>query len=188
MARFVEVISETAGGSERVTRVPFETLSSQVNEGNVQTVYAESVTLTDAQIKALPTTPVEIVPAQGAGTLIAPLWGRVRLNTAAGGYTIVGNPLWQLVHMASPFPIEASGFVNALSANTAGILSAPIPDLSSFNAEEEYLSWGLSGDEDARENVGLGIADVYNGLSDYTGGNAANTMKVTVLYTVIIDV
>lgn len=35
------------------------------------------------------------------------------------------------------------------------------------------------------ENKALQIADVFNGVADYGGGNAANTLKVTVWYAVV---
>lgn len=149
-------------------------------------VYLAKKTLTDAQIKALPTTPIPIIPAPGAGKLIWPISGRVRLNSTAGAYTVIGAPIWQLVYIALSFPIEASGFVVANPGlSVAGVTSAPIPPLSSFDAAEGYLSWGLTGDEDTRTDVPLGIADVYNGIANYTDGNAANTLETWVLYAIL---
>ena len=149
-------------------------------------VLRKTVTLTDAQIKALPTTPFEIIAAQGAGKIIRWLGAWIVLNNSAGGYVAIGLPILQLCYLVSPSVIEASGFVDVLGTlPVAGIHSAPIPPLSSFNDAESYLSWGPTDTGDLIVNAGLGIGDIYNGLADYTGGNAANTLKVTVLYTIV---
>lgn len=149
-------------------------------------VYRGVADLTDAQIKTLPTSPVTIVPAPGEGQMVLPIGGFVWLDNQEGVYVLDGDPIWQLVYVSSPFPKEASGFIDPTGAFLApGLYSAPIPSLSSYNAVEGYLSWGLTGDANERVNTALAIADVYNGVPNYTGGNVANSLRVTVVYTVI---
>lgn len=148
-------------------------------------VLSQTVTLTDAQIKALPTTPVEIIPALGQGKRILWLGGDVVLDTSAGAYDPPdAGAFWQLCYLTSPFQQEASGLISVGAMADPGVFEAPVPPLGSYNAAEGYLAGGLTG-ADAIDNVGLGIADMYNGVPNYTGGNAANTLKVTVLYTII---
>src|SRR5688572_11854111 len=55
--------------------------------GSEGVLLLSTVELTNAQIKALPTTPVNIVDRPGAGKLIQPLQVIMWLNTAGGAYT-----------------------------------------------------------------------------------------------------
>ena len=56
--------------------------------------YAQK-TLTNAQVLALNTTPITIIPAQGAGTIIEPLGGVLSFNGVTA-YTINGSNLLRL--------------------------------------------------------------------------------------------
>ena len=150
-----------------------------------QTVFSVTVPLTNAQIKALPTTPVVLVSAPGPGKKIVPITIDVSLDNQAGAYdgSSSGERFWQLVYMTSPNPSEASGLFGLNALAVAGTWAGSIPPLATFNGTEGYLMGTLTGAESI-ENTALAIADIYNGVDDYTGGNDANTGSVTLLYTV----
>src|SRR5690242_19531048 len=58
--------------------------------GGSSVVQTATKTLTDAQIKALPTTPIELVAAPGSGKVI--WWSMIVLRaTIAGSYTNIGD-------------------------------------------------------------------------------------------------
>lgn len=161
-------------------------MPSSITGGSLS-VLPVTVTLNNSEIKALPSSPMGLVAAPGPGKIIRWLNASVVLDNSAGGYDApeVGA-FWQLVYMVSPFVQEASGFVKIVPAiQIAGIYTASLPALAGYDADEGYLFSSLSGIGLDIQNVGLGIADVYNGVSDYTGGNEANTLQVNLLYTIV---
>ena len=150
------------------------------------TVLLQTVVLSDAQIRALPTTPFTIVPAPGVGKKVVPITADITLDNQAGAYdaTSSGERFWQLVYVTAPNPTETSGLFSVNALTVAGVWAGSIPALGTFNANEGYLQAALTGAENI-ENTALAIGDVYNGVDDYTGGNAANSLKVSVLYAII---
>ena len=50
-------------------------------------MYLATKTLTNAQVLALPTTPIEIIPAPGAGKIISFISGHITFNFNDGAYT-----------------------------------------------------------------------------------------------------
>lgn len=149
-----------------------------------QTIQQTTVTLTDAQIKSLPTTTIEIVPAPGAGKGLLLLRGRIETNTNAGGYVSASNQCaFALINadwdQLSNFALMRGGMSNEMvfSKGLTPALTVASGDYAGSLEETNYP---------AKENQAISITD-YSGGSNYTGGNASNTMKVTVFY-LIIDV
>lgn len=157
--------------------------------GHRQTVLQQKVvTLNDAEFRALPSTPFEIVPAQGPGTIIRWLGAWIVLDNSAGAYNgpSKSGAYLQVVHLASPFPIETSGFI-WLDApmQQAGIWSGTFPPFGGYNSSDGYLYHQPSNIGTAIQNVGLAIADVYNGQANYVGGDPSNTLQVSMLYAIV---
>lgn len=128
-----------------------------------------SVTLTDAQIKALPTTPVQIMAAPGANKVINVINIFNYLDATAGAYGNITNA-------------EPSTYYDG----TGGNISFG-GDLDMENPVKSFVIQPLPGILDITEDaINKGVMYyLENGASNYTGGNAANTLKVTVYYTVV---
>jgi hypothetical protein len=148
-------------------------------------VLSATVTLDNDQIKALPTTAVEIIAAPGIGKMIKLIAGQIRgdtwvapyTNTEQSGLVLMNSDGW---YLSSPM--------------IAGVLGGdPSPRYDDFLIPNTAVSgvahvsgYAFTGGDaiDLTENLPVQIKDDFNG-SDYTGGNAANTLKVTVYYVVV---
>jgi len=138
--------------------------------------------LTNAQIIALPTTGVDIVPAAGAGKLIQWLTCGYVLDTQAGGYGgDVPGTSWSLQLGGN----LVSGLV--LPSLVPGLFYGRVPPEAYEAAAfpDIIIAYG-SLEFSEMVNQPLQIQDFYSpGGGNYTLGNAANTLKITTLYTII---
>ena len=124
------------------------------------------VTLTDDQIKALPTTPVEIVAAPGAGKYLQLIIASVYAN------------------FVSAYNIDLGAYILNDNGNGFGSELFTIATAEPLQNIFQVQMDGSSSAPNVIENKNLAVIS-FDGVN-LTGGNAANTLKVTVYY-VIVD-
>lgn len=145
------------------------------------------VVLTNAQTKALPTTYIPLVAAPGASRMI--ILQSVALGAAhvAAEYTNVDNAAYILAAYGA-WDVDASSPAKATNILSGSVASfAPLPMNLSHAATIPAIYPGVApvGERTQVENVGLQLVADNNSMGDFTGGNAANTLTVTLLYSLL---
>lgn len=151
-------------------------------------IYQRKTILTDAQIKALPTTFIEVVPAAGEGKMVLLHNALIRSNQTAGVYTNVDTN----TNMFIAFSDEAGGWQDhasnpfiflSASSDRFAILSSPISAYTIAPNSDIMPPYIAQSFTNSFNNVGLVL--VIDNAGDLTGGNAANTLEVTVFYSIV---
>lgn len=166
--------------------------------GGGSLIHQATVELTDAQIKALPTTAVEIMAAPGAGKVILASFGVFKMDMAVGGaYTNrnavdpgasiqVGYGGNENESLLVTFPELLSGALISLLTNEGldyfyiltPIVAWPVAGAAAFPFPANVSVVGSS-------NQPLTIKAFNQGDGDFTGGDPANTLRVTVEYRIL---
>lgn len=155
-------------------------------------VHTVTVTLTNAQILALPSTPITIVAAQGANTTVTLVSATVVSDFAAAVYTNISATGYAfLAYSGTESPGLASSYIpndagNSLTAygDLFGSTTRKILQLVPY--QNTVADWGLTPvcvTRATRTNTPIAFAAAQAG-SNFTGGNAANTLAITAYYTV----
>jgi hypothetical protein len=153
-----------------------------------------TVPLTDAQIKALPQTGIEIVPAPGSGKYISlRLPADVSTNEFAADYIgvdagveiafVIGGDAGNAAYI-SRWALANTGLLTPRDFWGVGV-KAGLSLEAGFQSGTTF-SYAISGLTPSVENQPLKVW-LPNGIGDppLTGGDPANTLKVTVLYSVL---
>lgn len=166
------------------------------NQGGGSLLLSNTVTLNNSQILTLPTTPFVIVPAPGAGKANLIINALVISNLTIpytnidtdGNYIGIdyGNDIFEPTSLVVNDVGSGSSDLSALLDGTGAIFQ-----LYPIHPPTPLLTW-------TNRPVALGAIDnitnivnaplylfCYNGSGDFTGGNIANTLKVTIFYVVV---
>lgn len=149
-------------------------------------------TLTNAQVIALPTTPIQLIAAPAAGSRNRIIAASLVTRFTAGAYTNV-NTTWATLQiqsapgqwLAMPIfndsSIPTTQLTTVMNAAQNRVINLLIPDVypSGWVLDANIINDPADQDADATQ-----IAIDNNGSGVLTGGNAANTLKVTLYYAV----
>lgn len=156
------------------------------------------VTLTNAQIKALPTTSITIVPAQGAGKAVWPVFATARMDWHAD-YGNIDGADGQLGLGVTPGGLVTSFLQEVSTGLLTSLLAGGGPDGSwavFTPAQRVSRSAGFGDVPFVIADGGWYDSDIANKLLDLrmqnpagnlTGGDSANSLKVTLFY-VVVDI
>lgn len=153
-----------------VTTIPvhLKAQNSQLTLMDRRLIKYASVVLTNAQVLALVSTPITIVPAQGTTSITEPLGGVLSFN-GIGAYTINGSnqlKIWYTSRLTGPSASAAITTVGFLDQTSAKVIN--------FG--------GVPANEIITPNTAVVIQDTT--AVAYSGGNASDTLTVRLAYRV----
>jgi hypothetical protein len=143
-----------------------------------------TVTLTHDQIKALPSTAFDVVPAPGAGKMNQFILGIIEVDTAAGAYTNVNAAAqiqFQLAPTGNATPITTGVPLDGTLDVAGTALNSVLQDTTNTGFGNAFLAdIGISFD-----NLSIGVWIGNGGAGPFEDGHASNSMKITVIYQII---
>jgi hypothetical protein len=150
--------------------------------------------LTNAEIKALPTTPIDIVSAPGSGFRIKPIAVSLTGSFAAGAYTNINTTFAAIGvqntttdYMCNPLVNNSTaGAITDVSTFLAlGYVSCvDLSPVAIFPSANGSISVAATIAKASNDNSPLQVFMDNNGSGVLTGGNAANTLTIIVSYNI----
>lgn len=147
-------------------------------------VRTAAVALTNAQILTLPTTPVELVAAPGSGRRLVLVSVYMRSAFVAGYTNVTGTgPLFGgagLVVTHGPDDSDASTMRSLTIFAAAAVREWDALGPAISTAADVALGYGGAGTD--QSNKALNVVVRNAALGNFTGGNAANILRVSIAY------
>jgi hypothetical protein len=148
--------------------------------------------VTDAEFKALPTTGIELVAAQGAGVKLVPLFAVLDKDFTGGTYTNSAGDGWTNISvqvnnldLLSPLANDSDAVFDDFTqfCMNAGAETVYMVPTSKFNSEAGWLNvfrWGSA----VPGNAPI-MLKAYNDDGNFSPGHADNFVDVTVVYIIL---
>lgn len=159
-------------------------------------VFSKTVVLTDAQIKALPSTSIVVVPAPGAGFYTVPIHCVIELNApnnqhytnvtdetlaqGASDIVVTWGDNWVNAFRAVPMNYFGGFFSGKRVAFCSPFTGVSVPTVAEDQLWAFVMGYTFNG-QDRVENNALKVSADNSG-GNFTGGDPVNTMAVTVWY------
>lgn len=155
------------------------------------------VLITDAEMKALPTTTKTIVPAQGAGLLIIPHFTLLLFKSGATAYTNLDPNAYLNPQFAATASLQGSYLgtdasltdiadLPAVLGSTGGVawrFTYPYQNDRGAPSRWGALSYWFGSDVNA--NSAMELFAFNGGAGNFTGGNASNQFYAVTEYSVV---
>lgn len=159
-------------------------LATATVTGTGDTMQSTRIELTNDQIKALPTTPIQILPSPGTNKI-----NRIIMLTATAKFTapytnVANYPLCKLraLYAGGALATQDGEDGNDLFASTPNYSAHQTPtNISSASGSTDQ---GTSDDATAMIDQAINISVDNNGQGNLTDGDPANTLVINVHYTV----
>ena len=166
--------------------------------GGTGSIERQIVTLTNDQIKALPTTPIVSVSAPDAGSRVAIVSATLRLNSASGAYANVNTTYSTLTFATSLGAWLGTTVLNDSTLTEAGLtyflagganrLVQLIPGHDAVamaaTSGRQWIAPFPAYAVDILDGEAVYLSLDNNGSGNLTGGHANNSLKITTYYAI----
>jgi len=144
--------------------------------------------LTNAQVKALPTVPVEVVPAQGVNCWIVPMCAAYQSDFTGLAYGNIADPVYSNLGLCWNGNInrpavevrQATGWLNA-----AAISRISVGTLGTLDNLLDFLNQPVICNVVDSDGTGVFVYADNQGGGNFNGGDPGNSLIVTVFYNVV---